>query len=204
MHFSIIIPAFLSSSALGLSIPQAEDSKLMKRFDGPGASVEEGFTIPEDTTPDGFYRVHIDDDVVAHHTKVDMNPEPAGEGDDTSSALGKRQSWRVTCEGSSLNETDADVAINLLITGCGSGHHTMQPRDHYYVISGRVASYFCNNTSRQPTCNATVIREQIRESVSSRCGDYKAGWARWDNSNGHVSVGYQNVNSQNFFCGRNH
>ncbi|CVL09964.1 hypothetical protein FPRO06_12528 [Fusarium proliferatum] len=202
MHFSIIVPALLSSSALGLAVPQSEDSKLMKRFEVPGASVEEGFTIPEGT-PDGFYRVHIDDDGVAHHTKVDMNLEPTGEGDDSSSALDKRQSWRVTCEGSSLNRNDADLTVKLLRDGCGSGH-TVQPRDHYYVISGRVASYFCNNTSGRTTCSATIVRQQIQESVSSRCGNFKAGWARWDNSNGHVSVGYQNVNSQNSFCGRNH
>ncbi|KLO85078.1 hypothetical protein CEK26_002322 [Fusarium fujikuroi] len=202
MHFSIIVPALLSSSALGLAVPQAEDSNLMKRFDVPGASLEEGFTIPEDI-PDGFYRAHIDDDGVAHHTKIDMNLEPTGEGDGTSSPLDKRQSWRVTCEGSSLNRNDADLTVKLLRDGCGSGH-TVQPRDHYYVISGRVASYFCNNTSGRTTCSATIVRQQIQESVSSRCGTFKAGWARRDNSNGHVSVGYQNVNSQNSFCGRNH
>ncbi|KAF5588279.1 aryl-alcohol dehydrogenase [Fusarium subglutinans] len=199
MHFSIIIPALLSSSALGLAVPQAEDSKLIERFGGPGASLEEGFTTSEDTTSGGSYRVQMDDDEVANHTKVDMNLESIGVGDDTSSAF-----WRVTCEGSSLNETDADIAINLLITGCGSGHFDVPPYDHYYIISGKVASYFCNNSSGQPTCNATVIREQIRDRVSGRCGDYKAGWARWDGSNGHVSVGYQNVDSENFFCGRNH
>ncbi|KAL9562088.1 hypothetical protein ACKAV7_013632 [Fusarium commune] len=202
MHFSIIVPALLCSSALGLAVPQAGDSKLMKRFDVPGASVEEGFTIPQDT-PEGFYRVHIGDDGVAHHTKVDMNLEPTGDGDDTSSALDRRQSWQVTCEGSSLNRNDADLTVKLLRDGCGSGH-TVQPRDHYYVISGRVASYFCNNTSGRATCSATIVRQQIQENVSRRCGTFKAGWSRWVNSNGPVSVGYQNVNSQNSFCGRNH
>ncbi|KAF5694383.1 hypothetical protein FDENT_1250 [Fusarium denticulatum] len=114
--FSILVPALLSSSALGLTVPQAEDSKLIKRFDVPGGSVEEGFTMPEDT-PDGFYRVHIDDDGVAHHTKVDMNLESTGEGADTSSALDKRQSWRVTCEGSSLDRNDADLTVKLLRDG---------------------------------------------------------------------------------------
>ncbi|KAG5763911.1 hypothetical protein H9Q72_008002 [Fusarium xylarioides] len=91
MHFSIIIPALLSSSALRLAVPQAKDSKLIKRFDVPGASVEDSFTIPEDTL-DGFYQVHINNNRVAHHTKVNMNLEPIGKGNNTLSALDKRQS----------------------------------------------------------------------------------------------------------------
>ncbi|KAJ4111482.1 hypothetical protein NW768_011836 [Fusarium equiseti] len=203
MHFpSIIVPAILSSSALGLAVPQSEDPKLMKRFDVPGASVEDGFTIPENT-PDGFYRVHIGEDGVAHHTKVDMNLESTDGSDAVSSALDKRQGWQVKCEGSSLNQRDADLTVKLLRDGCGSGH-TVQPNDHYYVISGRVASYFCNNVSGYTTCSATIVRQQIQENVSSYCGKFKAGWSRWNYSNGHVSVGYQNVNNQNSFCGRNH
>ncbi|KAF4457667.1 hypothetical protein F53441_427 [Fusarium austroafricanum] len=202
MHFSSIIVPALLSSALGLAVPQAEDSKLMKRFDVPGASMEDGFTIPQDT-PDGFYRVHIGEDGVAHHTKVDIDLESLNDADAISSALDKRQSWQVTCEGSSLNRNDADRTVKILRDGCGNGH-TVQPRDHYYVISGRVASYFCNNSSGRVTCSATIIREQIQENVSRRCGTFKAGWSRWENSNGHISVGYQNVNNQNSFCGRNH
>ncbi|QPC72013.1 hypothetical protein HYE68_002765 [Fusarium pseudograminearum] len=202
MYFSsIIIPALLSSSALGLAVPQSEDSKLIKRFDVPGASMEDGFTIPEDTL-DGIYRVHIGEDGVAHHTKVDMNLE-SPHGDATWSVLDKRQSWQINCEGSSLNRNNADLTVRLLRDGCGSGH-TVQPRDHYYVISGRVASYFCNNTSGRLTCSATIIRQQIQENVSRRCGTFKAGWSRVNYSNGHLSVGYQNVNNQNSFCGRNH
>ncbi|GKU02973.1 hypothetical protein FLAG1_12158 [Fusarium langsethiae] len=203
MHFSpIIISAILSSSAFGLAVPSAEDNKHVKRFDVPGASMEDGFTIPQNT-PDGFYRVHIGEDGVAHHIKVDMDLESLDEGDDTSPALNTRQSWQITCEGSSLNRNDADLTVKLLRDGCGSGH-TVQPRDHYYVISGRVASYFCNNTSGRVTCSATIVREQIQENISRRCGTFKAGWSRWVNSNGPVSVGYQNVNNQNSFCGRNH
>ncbi|TLD14648.1 hypothetical protein PspLS_11019 [Pyricularia sp. CBS 133598] len=220
MHPSILLSVLLSPAVLALVIPTREEAQvpLMKRFNVPGASRERGFTIPVGI-PEGMYRVTIDDDGVAHHTRVEKpgagaNLSPAAVAlpldtpttaapSNSSAPLDARQnSWSVTCADYDLDRNDADTVIRTLKWACGSGAD-LRAGDDFYSKYGNVVVYFCN-TSRSTTyeCTEDLIGEELQGGgVSHTCGAYRAGWSNWG---GEVSIGYERVNSNLYWCGKNH
>ncbi|KAL5894895.1 hypothetical protein ACKVWC_000112 [Pyricularia oryzae] len=221
MRHSILLSTLLSSVVLGLVIPTSTEnpSTLVKRFEVSGASRDRGFTIP-DGTPDGMYRVTIDDDGVAHHTRVEeggsggkisanavalpvgVAPTTAAPSDPSLLLSGRQDDWRVTCADYDLDRGDADTVVRTLKWGCGSGTD-LRAGDDFYSKYGSVVAYFCN-TSRSTTyvCTEDLIGRQIQSGgVSADCGAYRAGWSNWRSD---VSIGYERANSNLYFCGKNH
>lgn len=218
MRASTLLTASLATSVLGLGLElrrsDADDASLT--FDVPGASEEKGFQIP-DGIPDGAYEVTIDDDGIAHHTRLrvelsDVTDADASSPSSSSTGLAARaglvarqSAWSLVCgDGRSLNKGNTDAAVTWLRTTCSNGvdHTGGRPvRSRLYTVVGDVVAYFCNYDSQTRHCKNWEVTEQLQTGVGNRCGAYKPGWAVWD---GRMSIGQQWVDADRYFCGENH
>ncbi|CVK96667.1 uncharacterized protein FMAN_10997 [Fusarium mangiferae] len=151
MHTSSILmaTAFYTSTVTALATPQ-----LSKRFSVPGASNEDGFTIPKGIQP-GTYEVFIDEAGIAHHTQLAGGDKPKNEprvdqisSNDDLSGLDRRQEDTglrfITCGDSrEMDRGSTDDAVRDLVNQCGNGRQ-VQSGHHIYSVRGNVAVFYCN------------------------------------------------------------
>ncbi|KAF4501908.1 aryl-alcohol dehydrogenase [Fusarium agapanthi] len=200
MHaFSIFMAAAVyASTVTGLATPQ-----LSRRFSVPGASSEDGFTIPKGVQP-GIYEVFIDDSGVAHHTQLAEAEKPKNQpradhasAHDGDSSLGRRQEGTVlriiTCGDSrEMNRGSTDDAVGDLVNQGGNGR---QVQSGYHIYSVRAT--WLHST-------ATIVWNIVVSDIGGKCGSFNPGWSEDIYAKQKNSVGYHEVGGDKNFCGEGH
>jgi hypothetical protein len=214
MRTSAFLISALSTSVVSLVVPRITDDNVMviTSFDTAKASIDEGFIIPQ-KVPTGLYSVTVDVETgFAHHTKLESpdvselpesTSEPTTSGVPASPLVG-RQSWQATCPSPryALNRDFTDNAVSVLKWSCRGDGCKPGPNVHYYFSWGNVVAYVCNFTSDlKYTVYDWMISQVLQEQVSQTCGAYNAGWSTFD---GKLSIGQEYLNTNSYFCGRNH
>jgi len=213
----LMAAAFYTSTAAALATPQ-----LSKLFPVPGASSEDGFTIPKGVQPD-VYEVSIDDAGFTQHTQLeDADEHRVGQAsaNDDASSLERRQEGtgvRFITYGDSkeMNGGSTDDAVRDLVNQCGSGRQ-VQSGHHMYSVRGNVAVFYCNciTIANSPppsgvwdtpqTCYCDRVWNIIVSDISGKCGSFKPGWGEDIYAKQKNSVGYHEVGGDKNFCGEGH
>ncbi|KAH7154287.1 hypothetical protein DER46DRAFT_663989 [Fusarium sp. MPI-SDFR-AT-0072] len=223
MHTSSILmaAAIYTSTVTGLATPQ-----LSKRFSVPGASSEDGFTIPKGVQP-GIYEVFTDDGGVAHHTRLADADKPMNQprvdqvsANDDFSSLDRRQEGTglrfITCgDSKEMDRGSTDDAVRDLVNQCGDGRR-VQSGHHIYSVRGNVAAFYCNYVtvlnSTPPfgvwgtpqICYGDRVWNIIVSDISGKCGSFKPGWSEDIYAKQKNSIGYHEVGGDKSFCGEGH
>ncbi|KAG5808131.1 hypothetical protein H9Q74_007198 [Fusarium xylarioides] len=219
MHTSSILmaAALYTSTVTGLATPQ-----LSKQFSVPGASSEDGFTIPKGVQS-GTYEVFIDDAGVAHHTRLEDADEyrvDKASANDDDSSLDRRQEGTglrfITCgDSKEMNRGNTDDAVRDLVNQCGNSRQ-VQSGHHIYSVRGNVAVFYCNyvTLANSPppfgvwgtpqTCYGDRVWNIIVSDISGKCGSFKPSWSEDVYAKQKNSVGYHEVGGDKNFCGEGH
>ena len=215
----------LVASVLALAPPKITKSVKLSETNTEGVfttsvDAQGGFIVPEDIEQ-GVYSVFVDENGVAHHTKLNGTSsapliDSIKQDETATNKVAKRQLGEygppnIKCSSQDLDHGWCDEAVADLRGQCGNwlgvkGDH------HIYAVRGNIAAFFCNRdgpewatAGRLADCTSNWIGDYLAK-ITNYCGWYRGGWTEPHDDWGvpPVSIGYHHVGADKVFCGWGH